>query len=114
MAPTGTALAVALAVFVAPTLAAADVLVNAIEPSTVSCGQSVKLGLWYQRFSGGPAWARIYVENSRGAVVWHKNVTATTTWRFWPYRGRCGASYTAVYKTPGGTSRFLSGFVANR
>jgi len=86
--------------------AAADVLVNAIEPSTVACGRSVELGVWYQSFSGGPRWARIYVKNSRGVMVWHKNVTATTTWRYWHYRGKCGARYTAVYKTPSRTARF--------
>jgi hypothetical protein len=37
-----------------PSSAAADVLVNAIYPSTVSCGQTVELGVWYQSFSGGP------------------------------------------------------------
>jgi len=90
----------------APFSASADVLVNAIYPETVSCGQSVELGVWYQSFSGGPTWAKIAVVNSHGVTVWHKSVNATTTWRYWHYRGRCGAHYTAVYKTPGGTSRF--------
>jgi hypothetical protein len=89
-----------------PSTAAADVLVNAIYPETVSCGQSVELGVWYQSFSGGPTWARMDVVNSRGVTVWSKDVTATTTWRFWHYRGLCGTRYTAVYATPGGTSRF--------
>jgi hypothetical protein len=89
-----------------PSSAAADVLVNAIYPSTVSCGQTVELGVWYQSFSGGPAWAKIYVKNSRGITIWHRDVTATTTWRYWRYRGKCGAHYTAVYRTAGGTSRF--------
>lgn len=101
-----TALALCGFAAASPCSASADVLVNAIYPETVSCGQNVELGVWYQSFSGGPTWARIYVENSRGVTVWHKNVTATTTWRFWHYRGRCGSHYTAVYKTPGGTSRF--------
>lgn len=100
------ALAAALAV-VMVTSAHADVLVNAVEPSNVACGHAVTLGVWYQSFSGGPRWATIDVENDHGATVWHKSVKATTTaWRFWHYVGRCGAHYTAVYETPGGTSRF--------
>jgi hypothetical protein len=91
---------------VLPPGAGAAVLVNAIYPSTVSCGQTVQLGVWYQSSSGGPTWAKIYVKNSRGATVWHKDVSATTTWRYWHYRGQCGARYTAAYRTAGGTLRF--------
>jgi hypothetical protein len=97
---------VAVVALVIAGAARADVLVNAIEPSTVSCGAAVKLGVWYQSFSAGPRWATIDVENSHGAVVWHKRVTATTTWHYWRYFGHCGVHYTAVYRTAGGTSRF--------
>jgi hypothetical protein len=89
-----------------PAAASGDVLVNAIQPTTVSCGRSVTLGVWYQSFSGGPRWAHMAIKNSRGSVVWHKNVTATTRWRYWHYKGSCGARYVAAYKTAGGTARF--------
>jgi hypothetical protein len=84
----------------------ADVLVNAIEPSTVACGKAVKPGIWYQSFSGGPRWARMKIKNNHGVVVWRKHAIATTTWHFWPFRGRCGSSYVLIYKTPEGTARF--------
>ena len=90
-----------------PATAASDVLVNAIVPSTVGCGKAVKLGVWYQSFSGGPRWAHLSVNNSKGRVVWRRNVTASSAgWRYWRYKGKCGARYVAVYKTAGGTTRF--------
>jgi hypothetical protein len=46
------------------------------------------------------------IKNSRGAVVWRKNVTATTSWRYWHYKGKCGAHYVVVYRTAGGTAMF--------
>jgi hypothetical protein len=99
-------IAAALAVLLLiPAAASADVLVNAIEPTTVSCGKPVTLGVWYQSFSGGPRWAHMTIKNSRGAVVWHKDVRATTSWRYWHYKGRCGARYVVVYKTAGGTAK---------
>ena len=102
---TGLATAVVVLLLI-PAAASADVLVNAIEPTTVSCGRSVTLGVWYQSSSGGPRWAHMTIKNGRGAVVWHKNVTATTSWRYWHYKGTCGARYVVVYKTAGGTARF--------
>jgi hypothetical protein len=89
-----------------PAAASGDVLVNAIEPTSIPCGKSVTLGVWYQTFSGGPRWARMTIKNAHGTVVWHKNVTATTNWHFWHYKGKCGSRYVAVYKTPGGTAKF--------
>lgn len=97
----------ALSLLLLPAAAMGDVLVNAIRPSTVSCGKAVKLGVWYQSFSGGPRWARISVKNARGKIVWHRNVRATAAhWRYWRYKGKCGARYVAVYKTAGGTATF--------
>jgi hypothetical protein len=101
--------AVALAVvalLAVPAIAAGAVLVNAIEPSTVACGKSVTLGVWYQSFSGGPRWARMTIKNSRGVVVWRKSVIATTSWRYWHFKGKCGARYVAIYRTAGGTAKF--------
>lgn len=94
------------ALFLSPAVAAGDVLVNAIEPPTVGCGKPVKLGVWYQSFSGGPRWAHVTIKNARGKVVWRRNVVATTTWRYWHYTGRCGRRYVAVYQTARGTVRF--------
>ena len=91
----------------APAAASGDVLVNAIHPSTVACGKSVKLGVWYQSSSGGPKWAHITIETKAGkTVVWHKNVVATTTWQYWHYKGKCGTSYVAIYTTSRGSAKF--------
>ena len=103
------ALAAAIAILglaVIPAAAFGDVLVNAIEPTTVACGTAVMPGIWYQRFSGGPRWAHMTIKNSRGAVVWHKNANATTMWRYWRFRGNCGSRYVLIYHTAGGTGRF--------
>lgn len=72
-----------------PAIAGGDVLVNAAEPRTVACGKSVTLGVWYQSFSPGPRWACMTIKSSRGLVVCHKNVTATTSWRYWHYTRKC-------------------------
>lgn len=90
----------------APAAASGDVLVNAIHPSTVACGKSVKLGVWYQSSSGGPKWAHITIETKTGKTVWHKNVVATTTWQYWHYKGKCGTSYVAIYTTARGSAKF--------
>jgi hypothetical protein len=89
-----------------PAVVDADVLVNAIEPTSVACGKSVMPGIWYQSFSGGPRSARMTIKNGRGVIVWRKTAQATTTWRYWRFRGTCGASYVLIYKTAGGTARF--------
>jgi hypothetical protein len=46
------------------------------------------------------------INNKRGVVVWHKSATATTSWRYWRYRGACGARYVLIYTTAAGTSKF--------
>ena len=95
-----------LAFTVIPVAAFGDVLVNAIEPTTIACGAAVMPGIWYQSFSGGPRWAHMRIKNSSGAVVWQRNANATTTWRYWRFRGSCGSSYVLIYQTAGGTGRF--------
>lgn len=95
-----------LAVGAIPAGAFGDVLVNAIEPPTVPRGAAVMPGVWYQSFSGGPRWAHMTIKNGRGGVVWRRNANATTSWRYWRFRGTCGSSYRLIYQTAGGTVRF--------
>jgi hypothetical protein len=97
---------VAAACVLAPAAASADVLVNAIEPSTIACGGAIKTGVWYQSFSGGPRWAKIRIQDASGRSLWSRNVTATTSWRYFRYVPACGRRYTVVYQTAGGTQRF--------
>jgi hypothetical protein len=85
--------------------ARADVLVNA-PAASVSCRTGIEVGVWYQRHTGGPRWARIAIRTSSGRTAWRRSVTATTRWRFWRFHGACGRRYSVVYDTPGGRSRF--------
>jgi hypothetical protein len=96
---------VALVLLLLPAAASADVLVNAVT-SSVGCGKSVKLGVWYQRFSGGPHWAKMTIKTAKGNVVWQKSVTAKTKWRYWYYKGKCGSHYVATYETARGTASY--------
>jgi hypothetical protein len=96
------AIAVALAACAA---ARADVLVNAPPPS-VSCAGGIKVGVWYQSFSGGPRWARIAIRTAAGRTVWHRSVAAGTRWRYWRFHGRCGRRYAVIYETHAGRTRF--------
>jgi hypothetical protein len=85
--------------------ARADVLVNA-PAASVGCRTGIRVGVWYQSYSGGPRWARITIRSASGKTVWHRRVTATTRWRYWRFHGTCGRRYSVVYETPGGRSRF--------
>jgi hypothetical protein len=89
-----------------PAAVSAAVLVNAIEPPTIACGASIKTGVWYQSFSGGPRHAQIQILDASGHTLWQKSVTATTTWLYFRYKPACHARYTVVYHRPGGSSRF--------
>jgi len=88
-------------VMIAAPLARADVLV-AYPGTSVACGDSIKLGVWYQSYSGGPRNARIEVLSARKQVLMRKRVTASTTWRYWYYTPRCGRHYYVRYTVPAG------------
>lgn len=88
-----------------PAVATADVLVNAPKANE-GCGKKIKVGVWYQSSSGGKKWAHIKIVNKNGTVVWHKNVKATGTWKYWYYKGKCGGHYTVKYTTAKGSATF--------
>ena len=85
--------------------ALADVLVNA-PPSSIPCGQSIKTGVWYQSFSGGPRTAKIQIKSLAGTVLKSRAVIATTTWKYFHDKLPCGRTYRVHYVVPGGTSNF--------
>jgi len=93
----------ALALLAAP--AGAQVLVNAL-PSSVACGKPIRVGVWYQSFSGGPRWAKISIRSLSGTLLKHRTVTATTTWRYWNYTMPCGRTYRVRYVTASGTVNY--------
>jgi hypothetical protein len=86
--------------------ARADVLVNAPAPS-ISCGKSIKVGVWYRDFpSTGHRAVTIDILSPRGIVVFHRHVQAPPQWRFWHYKPGCGKRYTVRYKTFAGVTKF--------
>lgn len=85
-----------------PAVARADVLVS-YPKARISCGEDITVGVWYQAYSGGPRWARIYIESAHKYVLAHKTVHATTSWRYWQYTPRCGRTYYVRYVVPSGT-----------
>ncbi len=93
----------ALALAAAP--AGAVVLVNAPTPS-VACGKPIKVGVWYQSFSGGPKTAKISIRSSSGAVLKSRSVTATDTWQYWKYVMPCGRTYRVRYVTANGAQKY--------
>ena len=92
---------ITLAVAAVAPSASADVLVHAPKPS-IRCGADIKLGVWYQAYSGGPRWAVLRVRSAGGRTLARRRVTATTRWRYWTYSPACGRSYRVRYDTPGG------------
>jgi hypothetical protein len=79
-----------------PAFASASILVN--YPSNVSCGGRITTGVW-DRPDGQMTSRRvkIQVRSARGYVLWSKTVTATSSWRYWRYSGRCGRTYRVSY-----------------
>lgn len=79
-----------------PSPAMASILINA--PTSASCGSSIVTGVW-DRPDGltQSRTVRIQVRSARGYVLWSKTVKATSSWRYFRYRGRCGRTYRVSY-----------------
>lgn len=99
------AIATLTACALAPAAAQADVLVHS-PPQVIDCSDDIEVGVWYQSYSGGPHNATITIKSINGATLARKRVRATTTWRYWYYRPRCGHRYVVRYDTPGGAISF--------
>jgi len=90
----------------APGIARADVLVSRPTPS-IRCGETIKTGVWYRDFPlRGRRTATIAIRSSSGALLWHRDVTATTSWRYFRYSPGCGRHYRVRYETSSGTTTF--------
>jgi hypothetical protein len=84
--------------------ASADVLVNYVPHHVASC---MKVGVWYQSFSGGPRWAviKVFHRASRSAI-WIKHTEAVSShWKFWTLCP-AGGRYVVRYKTANGDVTF--------
>lgn len=97
------ALTAVLLALAATPAAHADVLVHH-DSRAVSCSNGIKLGVWYQAYSGGPHWAYMEVRTASGhTVLAHKKVRATTQWRYWRFTpSTCGRWYRVHYGVPNG------------
>ena len=88
-----------------PGAAHADVLVH-YDDSSISLGECIPTGVWYQSYSGGPRNARITITRGR-RTYFRRNVRATTRWRYWHYCPRRAARYRVTYKVPGGRVSYI-------
>lgn len=99
--PAVVALLVGGSAVVAPP-ASADVLVSSPD-ARVCRGHAIKVGVWYQSYSGGPRRYRIDVFNPGGRRIFHTHGRATTRWRYWRVRANRVGRYRVVYR--GGSSK---------
>lgn len=91
------ATAVAYVLLAAPS-AHAQVLINAPTHKTIRCGGAIKVGVWYQAFSGGTRRAAIQIiQRPSGRTVWSREVVATNRWHYWFVHPACGHRYSANY-----------------
>jgi hypothetical protein len=88
--------------------ARADVLVSA--PKEKACFQAgIKVGVWYQEYSGGPKWFDIHIiRKSNGKLVWSKSGMATAAhWKYWTYYPDWIGKFRVVYTTAAGNTKFV-------
>jgi hypothetical protein len=78
--------------------ARADVLVN--QPaSSVLVGNTFRVGVWYQQFSGGSRWYSVAVYNPAGhRVLNERGYAPSAHWRFWKIRAQMAGKYLTVYR----------------
>jgi hypothetical protein len=72
------------------------VLVN--QPvSSVCVGKSFRVGVFYQRYSGGSRAYRVAVYNPQGRRILYRHGRASTTWKFWTIHPKLTGVYRTVY-----------------
>lgn len=79
-------------------------------PSTVCAGHRFRVGVWYQRFSGGSRAYRVAVSGPRHRRFFYRHGRAPSArWRFWlVLAGRAGRYVTTYYSHPPGSSRWAA------
>lgn len=94
-------IAVALSTGVLSSTASADVLFHIPGAHVTKC---MKVGVWYQDYSGGPRWARIQLRR-HGTIVRSRRVRAGARWKYWQFCPKPG-KYVLRYITPQGTRNY--------
>ena len=88
--------------------ASADVLVN-YDGGTVHLGQDMRVGVWYQQFSGRSRHYWVGVYNPDGTRVFTQSGSASpTNWRFWEVRATQKCKYHTLYIADGHRAKFTT------
>ncbi len=81
--------------------ASADVLVN-YDGGTIHLGQDMKVGVWYQAYSGGSRYYWLGVYNAKGMRVFERSGHASpTAWKFWEIKAAQKGNYHTLYYANG-------------
>jgi hypothetical protein len=90
------------AVLAAATPASADVLVN-YDGGTIRLGQFLRVGVWYQQFSGGPTgyWAGVWSVSARKWIFTRSGHASASAWRMWSVKPPKRGEYHTVYNVDG-------------
>lgn len=99
-------LATILATLVAVPTAAEAVVVVSAPPRDAFCLDKIRIGVWYQAFSGGSRRYRVSVYNPAGKLILDKRGIATNHWRYFYFRpialkGRVAGIFKTIYRSPG-------------
>jgi hypothetical protein len=80
--------------------AGAEVLVN-YDGGTISLGQSLQIGVWYQSFSGGPGnyWEGVWSVPQHKWIFQHYGTATSKGWQFWYVKPAERGEYHTVYVT---------------
>lgn len=77
--------------------ASADVLMH--RPPAKKCvGKKMRVGVWYQAYSGGPHGVRVRVVGPHGKTILRKSVRAKTRWRYWGVKLKRRGVYRTIYR----------------
>ncbi len=89
--------------------ASADVLVNS-DGGTIHLGQDMKVGVWYQQFSGGSRhyWAGVYSVPAHKWIFIRSGSASPAAWKFWEVKPTLRGNYITSYAVDGTHASFIT------
>jgi hypothetical protein len=89
--------------------AKADVLIN-YDGGKIHLGQFLKLGVWYQSFSGGPRnyWEGVWSVPQRKWIFQHYGKAPSGGWQYWYVKPSKRGEYHTVYVADGNRVTFYT------
>lgn len=95
----------------AASAASAEVLVNA-DGGTISLGHSLNVGVWYQKFSGGPSsyWEGVWSYPQGKWIFTHSGNAVSSHWQDWSVKPAHRGKYATVYGTSYGGRNYRTVF----